>query len=173
MGRMQLQVAAAMAAIVLGLAGVAAAGGPAGELQAADRLACAFMKGMTAGFTPQGGVTMKPPLDPNTPGLTIDITDRAKGKAILEEDDRETPGVFMTTPMGVTILARDESGNVTLVTVFAQHSGVSDNFPMVSSLHAASLEPRLSQRYGLCRAVEPRGATPPPAPAPAPETGHH
>lgn len=163
---------AALGVVVLALvvANRARAGDPAAELAAADRLTCAFVKGMTAGFTPQGGVTMRPPLDPNTPGLTIAVTDRAKGRAVLEEGTQEIPGMLLTEPMGLTILGRDPSGNVTLVTIFATHAGASDNFPMVSSFHGAGVQPRMMQRYGLCRVAP----SPPPAPEapPAPATPH-
>jgi len=150
----------------LGLGVTAFAGEPEKDLQQADRLACAFLKGITAGFTPQGGVNMKPPLDPNTPGLTIDIADRAKGRAVLEEDDKETAGAFLFSPLGLSVMARDGSGAVTLVTVYAQYSGISDNFLMVSSRHGGGPEPQISQRYGLCRSVPARKATSQPAPAP-------
>jgi len=167
MGGRSVCLAGVVVALVLAGAGRAMAGDPAADLLAADRLACAFVKGITAGFTPQGGVVMKPPLDPNAPGLTIAVSDRAKGRAVLEEDAAETPGVFMTGPMGLTILARDPAGNVTLVTVFAQYAGPSHDFPMVSSLHAAGVEPRVMQRYGLCHAAPASGeAAPPPPPAP-------
>jgi hypothetical protein len=168
MKRLVVRAAWALAALVLGGAGPALAGDPVRDLLAADRLACAYLKGITTAFSPQGGVLMKPPLDPNSPGLTIDIIDRAKGRALLEEDDRETPGVLMTAPTGLTVLARDQAGNVTLVTIFAQYSGVSENFLMVSSLHAAGTQPRMSQRYGLCRVVPARESAPPPPAAPAP-----
>jgi len=153
--------------LALAVANRARAGDPAAELAAADRLACAFVKGMTAGFTPQGGVTMRPPLDPNTPGLTIAVTDRAKGRAVLEEGTREIPGMLLVEPMGLTILGRDPSGNVTLVTVFATHAGPSDNFPMVSSFHGAGVQPRMMQRYGLCRVAQPTPPAPETPPAPA------
>lgn len=155
---------------VLVPAPAAGAGDPAGELFAARRLACAFVQGVTAGFSPQGNVSIKPPLDPNTPGLTIEIRDADTRRAVLEEDDRETPGVFMTSPAGLTVMARYPDGGVTLVTVYPMYSGASDNFLMVSSHHGASTAPRMSQRYGLCRpASESRPESPPPA-APAP--GH-
>lgn len=156
-------------ALVLGLAGPARAGDPMGDLAGADRLACAFVKGITAGFTPQGGVLMKPPLDPNTPGLTIAIVDRAKGQARLEEDTLETPGTLKYGPDGLTILARDPGGNTTLVTVFPLYAGVSDNFLMVSSRHGVGPQPQLSQRYGLCR----KAAVERPAPAPAAPAAPH
>jgi hypothetical protein len=149
--------------------GLAWAGDAGQALPAADRLACAFLKGVTALFTPQGRVVMKPPLDPNSPGLTIDIVDRAKFRAVLEEDDKETPGAFLLSPMGLTVMARDGAGNVTVVTVYAEYSGVSDNFPMVSSLHGGGLEPRISQRYGLCRVVPARAASPAPGPSAVPK----
>lgn len=84
---------------------------------------------------------------------------------MLEEDDKETAGAFLTSPMGLSIMARDGAGIMTLVTVYAQYSGVSDNFPMVSSQHGGGPEPHMSQRYGLCRVVPARGSVPEPAPA--------
>lgn len=151
--------------LTLGTAVGAEAGDPAQDLAAADRLACAFLKGITAGFTPQGGVRMKPPLDPNRPGLTIAITDRAKGRAVLEEDAKETAGAFLISPMGLSVMARDGSGAMTLVTVYARYSGISDNFFMVSSCHSGGPEPHISQRYGLCRVVPARGTEANQAPA--------
>ena len=74
----------ALVALAVGTTDRATAGDAASALAAANRLACAYVKGITAGFTAQGGVLMKPPLDPYTPGLTIDITDRAMGRAMLE-----------------------------------------------------------------------------------------
>lgn len=137
---------------------------PGRALFTAGRLACAYIQGMNAAFTPQGKVSLKPPLDPNTPGLTIAIVDREKNRAVLEEDDRETPGVLMTTPSSLSVMARYPDGGVTMVTVFPVHSGASDNFIMVSSRHGAGSEPQLSQRYGFCRpGVE---TSPPPVPAP-------
>lgn len=156
-------VAVVMLALVL--AGQARAGDPAAALAAADRLACAFLRGMTARFTSQGGVSMRPPLDPNNPGLTVAIKDRTKGRAVLEEGAKETPGLLVSEPMGISILARDPTGTVTLVTVFAKYVGASDNFPMVASQHGAGLQPRMMQRYGLCRVARPA----PPAPEPKPE----
>lgn len=149
-------------------AGIALAQDASRELLAADRLACAFLSGVTANFSPRGRVAIKPPLDPNTPGLTIDIVDRDKSRAVLEEDERETPGVLLASPMGLTVMARDPGGEMTLVTVFAQYSDVSDNFLMVTSKHAGGTEPRISQRYGLCRTAPAKGAQPAPAPPPAP-----
>jgi hypothetical protein len=156
--------------LILCGASPALAGDPVQDLAAAKRLACAFVKGITAVFSPQGGVLLKPPLDPNSPGLTINLVDRAKGQAVLEEDDRETPGTLAAVPSGLSILARDQSGSETLVTVFAQYSGVSDNFFMVSSRHGGGTQPQLSQRYGLCRVVRPEPTTPVANPAPTP---HH
>lgn len=160
--------AAAGLALVLSAA-PARAEDPGRALFAAGRLACAYIQGINAVFTPQGKVSLKPPLDPNTPGLTIAIVDREKNRAVLEEDDRETPGVLMTTPSGLSVMARYPDGGVTMVTVFPVYSGASDNFIMVSSRHGAGSEPQLSQRYGFCRpGVE---TPPPPPPAPAPK-GH-
>lgn len=42
-------------------------GHPAQELQAAKRLACAYVQGINAGFTPQGRVNLKPPSTPTRP----------------------------------------------------------------------------------------------------------
>ncbi|MFP5258489.1 MAG: hypothetical protein ACLGQH_05650 [Acidobacteriota bacterium] len=140
---------------------------PGRALFVAGRLACAYIQGINAVFTPQGKVSLKPPLDPNTPGLTIAIVDRERNRAVLEEDDRETPGVLMTTPSGLSVMARYPDGGVTMVTVFPVYSGASDNFIMVSSRHGAGNEPQLSQRYGFCRP----GVEPPPPPAPTPK-GH-
>ena len=162
---------AVLLAAMLGVAARAAAADAAAALAGADRLACAFLKGITAGFSAKGGVIMRPPLDPNTPGLTIAITDREKGIALLEEGPKETPGRFMLGPAGLTILARDPAGNVTLVTVYPQYSEASDNFYMVSSLHAGGMEPRMMQRYGLCRVAHPQEEAAPEAPA-VPEQGH-
>lgn len=151
-------------------AGRALAGDPARELFAANRLACAFTHGVSAGFTPQGGVSVKPPLDPNTPGLTIDITDRDKKRAKLEEDDRETAGSFLESPVGLHVMARYPDGGMVLVTVYPFYSGASDNFLMVASHHDAGTMPTMRQRYGLCRVAE----TPPPAPpAPPPAPKGH
>ena len=168
--------AAILAAACLCLAGqpvlaAAPTADPAAVLYAAKRLACAFTRGVNAGFTPQGGVTVKPPLDPNTPGLTIDIVDADKTRAKLEEDDRETPAVFTISPIGLHVMARYPDGGMVLVTVYPLYSGASDNFLMVASHHDAATMPKVSQRYGLCRVAD----TPPPAaPAPAPqkEAGH-
>lgn len=143
----------------------ASAGDPAQELAAARRLACAFTHGVQAGFTPKGAVSIKPPLDPNTPGLTIDIVDRKAGKVVLEEDDLETAGVFMTTPQGLTAMVRYPDGGVTVVTVYPLYSGASENFLMVSSHHGAATMPQMSQRYGFCRLAS--DAPPPPAAPPA------
>jgi hypothetical protein len=150
--------------------GRALAGDPARELFAANRLACAFTHGITAGFTPQGGVSVKPPLDPNTPGLTIDIVDRDKKRAKLEEDDRETAGSFLESPVGLHVMARYPDGGMVLVTVYPFYSGASDNFLMVASHHEAGTMPKMRQRYGLCRLAE----TPPPVPpAPSPAKKGH
>lgn len=145
------------------------AGDPVRELAGAERLSCAFVKGITAVFNQQGGVVLRPPLNPNTPGLAIAITDRSKGLAVLEEDALETPGTLKYGPEGLSVLARDPGGNTTLVTVFPLYAGVSDNFLMVSSRHGVGPRPQLSQRYGMCRAVS---ATPP-APAPAAPPAAH
>ncbi|OLN26765.1 hypothetical protein DVDV_2463 [Desulfovibrio sp. DV] len=153
-----------VAALVLA-AGDARAEEPGRALFAAKRLACAYSQGMNAVFTPQGRVNLKPPLDPNTPGLTIVIADREKNRALLEEDQQETPGVLMTTPVGLTVMARYPDGGVTMVTVYPVHSGASDNYLMVSSRHGAGSEPQISQRYGFCR---PGQETPPPPEPPAP-----
>ena len=143
-------------------------GDPVRDLFAANRLICAFTHGVTAGFNPQGRISIKPPLDPNTPGLSITILDREKSRAMLEEDDLETPGVFMTSPAGMSVLARYPDGGITLVTVYPVYSGASDNFLMVSSRHGAGTEPNTSQRYGFCRIGTQSSAPPPPsAPAPA------
>jgi len=139
-------------------------------LFAAGRLACAYSQGMNAVFTPQGKVSLKPPLDPNTPGLTIAIADRAKNRAVLEEDDLETPGVLMITPSSVSVMARYPDGGVTVVTVYPVHSGASDSFLMVSSRHGVGSEPQISQRYGFCR---PASETPPPPPPPPPAPKGH
>lgn len=147
----------------------ARAEGPGQALFTAGRLACAYIQGMNAVFTPQGKVSLKPPLDPNTPGLTIAIVDRERNRAVLEEDDRETPGVLMTTPSSLSVMARYPDGGVTMVTVFPVYSGASDNFIMVSSRHGAGSEPQLSQRYGFCR---PGVETPPPPPPPPAPKGH-
>jgi hypothetical protein len=142
---------------------------PAAVLYAAKRLACAFTHGVNAGFTPQGGVTVKPPLDPNTPGLTIDIIDADKKRAQIEEDDRETPAVYTISPIGLHVMARYPDGGMALVTVYPLYSGASDNFLMVASHHDAATMPKISQRYGLCRAAD---APPPAAPAPQKDAGH-
>ena len=142
---------------------------PGQALFAANRLACAYSQGMNAVFTPQGRVSLKPPLDPNTPGLTIAIADRAKNRALLEEDDRETPGVLMTTPSSLSVMARYPDGGVTVVTVYPVYSGASDSFLMVSSFHGVGSEPHMSQRYGFCR---PGIETPPPPPPPPAPKGH-
>jgi hypothetical protein len=148
----------------------ALAGDPSRDLFAANRLSCAYIQGTTAGFTPQGRVSIKPPLDPNTPGLAIDIVDREKNRAVLEEDDRETAGVFMAAPSGLSVLVRYPAGGATLVTVYPVYAGASDNFLMVSSRHGSAAEPQMSQRYGFCRLGT---ATAPSPPAPAkPGTGH-
>ena len=155
-----------LAASLLILSGVPAlADEPARMLASTKRLACAYSPGMNAGFTPQGRVNLKPPLDPNTPGLTIAITDRAKNRAVLEEDALETPGVLMVTSAGLSVMARYADGGVTMVTVYPVHAGASDNLLMVSSRHGAGSEPHISQRYGFCR---PGLETPPPAEPPAP-----
>lgn len=161
-----------VAVLLLGGAGPALAGNPMRDLAAADRLACAFLKGITASFTAQGGVLMKPPLDPNTPGLTIAIVDRSKGQAVLEEDTQETPGILKYGPDGLSILARDPAGNTTLVTVFPLYVGVSDNFIMVSSRHGVGVQPQMSQRYGLCRAASATSSVPS-APTPAASPAAH
>lgn len=149
------------------------AGDPAQELFAAKRLACAYVQGINAGFTPQGHVSIKPPLDPNTPGLSINLVDRDKKKAVLEEDALETAGVYMATAGGLTVFARYPDGGVTVVTVYPMYSGASDNFLMVSSRHGASTMPGMSQRYGLCRlAAEPSAAPPPQSPPPPAASGH-
>ena len=152
-------------------AGLARAEEPSQALFAAARLACAYSQGMNAAFTPQGRVSLKPPLDPNTPGLTIAIVDRAKNRALLEEDDLETPGVLMTTPSSLSVMARYPDGGVTVVTVYPVHSGASDNFLMVSSRHGVGNEPQMSQRYGFCRPGVETPPPPPPPPPPAPK-GH-
>jgi hypothetical protein len=158
--------------VMAGAAHPVMAGDPAKELFAAKRLACAFVQGVTAGFTPQGNVSVKPPLDPNTPGLAIEIVDRENKRALLEEDARETTGVFMTTPTGLTVMARYPDGGVTLVTVYPMYSGASDNFLMVSSHHGASTAPRMTQRYGLCRIGAAPSETPPASPPAASGQGH-
>ena len=153
--------------------GQALAEEPGKILASTKRLACAYSQGLNAVFTPQGRVSLKPPLDPNTPGLTIAITDRAKNRAILEEDSLETPGVLMVSPAGLSVMARYADGGVTMVTVYPVHAGASDNLLMVSSRHGAGSEPQVSQRYGFCR---PGQETPPPpepaAPPPAKKSGH-
>ena len=153
--------------------GQALAEEPAKILATTKRLACAYSQGMNAVFTPQGRVNLKPPLDPNTPGLTIAITDRAKNRAVLEEDSLETPGVLTVSPIGLSVMARYADGGVTMVTVYPVHAGASDNLLMVSSRHGAGGEPQVSQRYGFCR---PGQETPlpaePPAPPPAKKSGH-
>ena len=153
--------------------GQALAEEPAKILATTKRLACAYSQGLNAVFTPQGRVSLKPPLDPNTPGLTIAITDRGKNRAVLEEDALETPGVLMVSPAGLSVMARYADGGVTRVTVYPVHAGASDNLLMVSSRHGAGSEPQVSQRYGFCR---PGQETPlpaePPAPPPAKKSGH-
>ncbi|QAZ68211.1 hypothetical protein [Solidesulfovibrio carbinolicus] len=153
--------------------GQALAEEPAKILATTKRLACAYSQGLSAVFTPQGRVSLKPPLDPNTPGLTIAVTDRAKNRAVLEEDALETPGVLMVSPAGLSVMARYADGGVTMVTVYPVHAGASDNLLMVSSRHGAGSEPQVSQRYGFCR---PGQETPlpaePPAPPPAKKSGH-
>jgi hypothetical protein len=163
-----------LAACLLMLSGgQALAEEPARILASTKRLACAYSQGQNAVFTPQGRVKLKPPLDPNTPGLTIAITDRAKNRAVLEEDNLETPGVLMVSPAGLSVMARYADGGVTMVTVYPVHAGASDNLLMVSSRHGAGSEPQISQRYGFCR---PGQETPlpaePPAPPPAKKGGH-
>ncbi|WP_428567386.1 MAG: hypothetical protein ACP59X_07785 [Solidesulfovibrio sp. DCME] len=164
-----------LAAVLLAAAqapATALAGDPSQELFTAKRLACAFTHGVNAGFNPQGGVSIKPPLDPNTPGLTIDIIDRTQKKVILEEDARDTPGVFNESATGLNVVARYPDGGMVMVTVFPVYSGASDNFLMVASHHEAGTMPKIRQRYGLCRLAE---APPPPlapAPAPAAKKGH-
>ena len=152
--------------------GAAWAEEPGRALFAAKRLACAYSQGMNAVFTPQGRVYLKPPLDPNTPGLTLVIADREKNRAILEEDAQETPGVLMTTPLGLTVMARYPDGGVTMVTVYPVHSGASDNYLMVSSRHGAGSEPQMSQRYGFCRPGQETPLPPEPAAPPAKKGGH-
>lgn len=143
----------------------------AGEaLFAAKRLACAFTHGVVAGFTPQGSVSIKPPLNPNTPGLTIDIVDRQAKRVVLEEDALETPGVYMTGPAGLTAMARYPDGGMTVVTVYPLYSGASENFLMVASHHGAATMPQMTQRYGLCRVAS---DAPPPAPTPPPAAKGH
>ncbi|EFL51002.1 conserved hypothetical protein [Solidesulfovibrio fructosivorans JJ]] len=143
----------------------------AGEvLFAAKRLACAFTHGVVAGFSPRGSVSIKPPLNPNIPGLTISIVDRKAKRVMLEEDDLETPGVYMTGPEGLTAMARYPDGGVTLVTVYPLYSGASDNFLMVASHHGAATMPQMTQRYGLCRVA---ADAPPPAPTPPPAAKGH
>ncbi|KHK03503.1 hypothetical protein [Desulfovibrio sp. TomC] len=156
---------AGMVAAAVLTVGTAQAEDPGKALYAANRLACAYSQGMNAAFNPQGQVKLKPPLDPNTPGLTIAIVDRGKNRAILEEDQLETPGVLMVSPAGLSVMARYADGGVTMVTVYPVHSGASDNYLMVSSRHGAGSEPQVSQRYGFCR---PGQETPPPAEPPAP-----
>lgn len=153
--------------------GYALAEDPARMLASTKRLACAYSQGLNAVFTPQGRVSLKPPLDPNTPGLTIAIVDRDKNRALLEEDHLETPGVLMVSPAGLSVMARYADGGVTMVTVYPVHAGASDNLLMVSSRHGAGSEPQISQRYGFCR---PGQETPlpaePSAPPPAKKSGH-
>lgn len=164
-----------MVAVCLSIltSGQALAEEPAKILATTKRLACAYSQGLNAVFTPQGRVSLKPPLDPNTPGLTIAITDRAKNRAVLEEDALETPGVLMVSSAGLSVMARYADGGVTMVTVYPVHAGASDNLLMVSSRHGAGSEPQVSQRYGFCR---PGQETPlpaePPAPPPAKKGGH-
>jgi hypothetical protein len=142
-------------------------GRPEQELRAARRLACAYVQGINAGFTPQGRVNIKPPLDPNTPGLSISLIDPDRKRAVLEEDALETPGVYMFSEEGLTVFARYPNGGVTVVTVYPMYSGASDSFLMVSSHHGASTMPAMSQRYGLCRPAAEAPAAPPPPPAAA------
>lgn len=160
MRQVWLGVAWVVASLGWGVAPVGAGDDPSGALRAADRLACAFLKGTTAAFTSQGEVRLRPPLDPNRPGLTIAVTDRAGSRAVLEEDRLETPGTYFVTPEGMAVFAHDQAGNMTLVTVYAQYAGASDEFLMVSSRHAGGLHPQVSQRYGVCRVVPPRQAAP-------------
>ena len=156
---------AGMVVAVILTAGPVLAEEPGRALFAASRLACAYSQGMNATFSPQGRVKLKPPLDPNTPGLTIAIVDRGKNRAVLEEDRLETPGVLMTSPAGLSVMARYADGGVTMVTVYPVYAGASDNYLMVSSRHGAGSEPQVSQRYGFCR---PGQETPPPPEPPAP-----
>lgn len=156
-----------------GVCPAAPQGDPVQELAAARRLACAFTHGVQAGFTPKGAVSIKPPLNPNTPGLTIDIVDRKAGKVVLEEDDLETTGVFMITPQGLTAMVRYPNGGVTVVTVYPLYSGASDNFLMVSSHHGAATMPQMSQRYGLCRIASDAPPPPPAAPSATKDHGAH
>ena len=161
----------AAAGLALLLAAAPARGDDPGQaLFAANRLACAYSQGLNAVFTPQGRVSLKPPLDPNTPGLTIAVVDRAKNRALLEEDERETPGVLMTTSSSLSVMARYPDGGVTVVTVYPVYSGASDSFLMVSSRHGVGSEPQMSQRYGFCR---PGVETPPPPPPPPPAPKGH
>lgn len=146
-----------------------AAGDPAAILAAAKRLACAFTHGVNAGFDARGNVSIRPPLDPNTPGLTIVLVDPAKKRAILEEDNRETPGAYILEPSGLYVVARYPDGGMALITVYPIYSGASDNFLMVASHQGAATMPKVSQRYGLCRVAD----TPPPPPPPAPPAAGH
>jgi len=147
----------------------ALAGDPTKELLAANRLACGYVQGVVPGFAPQGRVTVKPSLTPDTPGLTIAIVDRSKGRAVLEEDGQETAGAFLTSAAGLTIMARYPDGGTTLVTVYPIYLGASDVFPLVTSRHGAGSEPHISQRYGFCRPAQDAPAAPVPAP---PTSGH-
>jgi hypothetical protein len=162
----------------LGLFLAICGGGPAlaedtaKALFSANRLACAYSQGINAVFTPQGRVNLKPPLDPNTPGLTIAIVDRAKGRAMLEEDTLETPGVFTMTQTGLSVMVRYADGGVSMVTVYPVHSGASDNYLMVSSRHSAGSEPQISQRYGFCRPGQETPLPPEPPAPPAKKGGH-
>ncbi len=158
--------AAVLAAVAVAQPLSCLAGDPARELAAARRLACAYVQGVTAGFTPQGRVAIKPPLDPNTPGLTISLTDPEKKRAVLEEDAQETPGVYLVTDSGLTVFARYPGGGVAVVTVYPLYSGASDSFLMVASHHGATTTPAMSQRYGLCRLASETPAAPPPPVAP-------
>uniref|UniRef100_I2Q4W2 Uncharacterized protein n=1 Tax=Desulfovibrio sp. U5L TaxID=596152 RepID=I2Q4W2_9BACT len=144
---------------------------PAQELGAAKRLACAYVQGINAGFTPQGRVNVKPPLDPNTPGLSISLVDADRKRAVIEEDALETPGVYMLSAEGLTVFVRYPNGGVTMVTVYPMYSGASDSFLMVSSHHGASTMPAVSQRYGLCR-LAPELPAAPAAPSPPAAPGH-
>jgi hypothetical protein len=165
-------IVATAAASLLLVAGAARAAEESQTLFAANRLACAYSQGINAVFTPQGRVNLKPPLDPNTPGLTIAIVDRAKNRAVLEEDSLETPGVLTTSAVGLTVMARYPDGGVTMVTVYPVHSGASDNYLMVSSRHGAGSEPQISQRYGFCRPGQETPPPPAPPPPPAKKGGH-
>jgi len=164
--------AAAVLAVVAGAGRNAWAGDPAKTLLAAKRLVCAFTQGTTAGFTPNGRASIRPPLDPNTPGLAIAVVDREKNRAVLEEDDQETPGVLLPTSAGLSVVARYPDGAVGLVTVYPVYAGGADSFLMAASRHGAGLEPHMSQRYGLCRSG-PEAKAVPAAPPPAGAGGAH